>query len=177
MAKTILKWAGGKAALLPQIKPFLPDPSSYQNYIEPFFGGGAMFWEVGAKVPGRKTLSDTNAELINLYQVIRSQPHEFIAFTKDVESYYHSLDPAGQKEHYLEIRDELPGRGIYSAARTLFLNKTGFNGLFRLNRAGKFNVPHGRPSGNKPVTICDTSAILAASAALQGARIETQHFQ
>lgn len=175
MAKPILKWAGGKAALLPQIKPFLPD--SFQNYIEPFFGGGAVFWVVGASALGYKILSDLNPEIINLYQVVRNDPHKFISFMKDVEGYYHSLDPVAQKEHYLEIRNEMPGKGIYAAARTLFLNKTGFNGLYRLNKAGEFNVPHGRSSSGKPVVICDASAILAASAALQGARLAVNHFQ
>ncbi len=130
-ASPFLKWAGGKGQMLGKLLPLRP--AIYQRYIEPFLGGGAMFF---ALAPAHAWLGDCNAELITTYQMVRDQPHELAAHL-DEHRAHHS------KEYYYHLRAQQPSAALEIAARLIYLNKTCFNGLYRVNRAGQFNVPMG----------------------------------
>lgn len=155
-AKPILKWAGGKTQMLKDLLPKVPD--SYGRYIEPFIGGGAMFFALN---PEDAIIADSNPELINMYTQIADNVDEVIAYLKKYEN---------TQEMFYEVRalewQELPK--TEAAARTIYLNKTCFNGLYRVNKKGKFNVPFGR---YKSPNICDEEALYEASEALQKANI------
>lgn len=156
IAKPILKWAGGKGQLLDVLLNNLP--SRFNNYIEPFFGGGALFFGIE---PKQSIISDANTELINLYRVV----------AKHVESLIPALEKFQyDKQMFYKVRDQNPAllNNIERAARTIYLNKTDFNGLYRVNREGKFNVPFGRYKNPK---ILDEANLRAASRALQNATI------
>ena len=153
-----LKWAGGKRQLIPFIKPYVPP--SYNHYYEPFVGAGAMLF---ALQPPSSFINDLNPELINCYQVIRDQPEELIALCQHHEQH-------NTKDYYYQLRQQdrdpqFPNRSpLERAARILYLNKTCFNGLFRVNSQGYFNVPYG--SYTNP-TIADPQIIKAVSHFLQ----------
>ena len=154
--KPILKWAGGKTQLLEHLLPKIP--KEYNKYIEPFLGGGALFFAVK---PNVSIISDSNPELINLYKVI----------AKDVNSLVKELQNfKNEKDFFYDIRkmkfSELTE--IEAAARTIFLNKTSFNGLYRVNKKGQFNVPFGYYKNPK---IYDKDQLLAASELLKKAKI------
>ena len=155
-AKPILKWAGGKTQMLGDLLPKVP--TSYGQYIEPFFGGGAMFF---ALQPEHAVIADSNPELINLYQQIAERVEQVIQCLKKYEN---------TSEMFYEVRGQewtdLPPEE--AAARTIFLNKTCFNGLYRVNKQGKFNVPYGKYKNPK---ICDEEGLRAASKALKKATI------
>lgn len=156
LARPLLKWAGGKTQLLKEILPSVP--TSYGKYIEPFLGGGALYF---ALRPERSVLSDSNPELVNMYRQVAGHVEEVIACLNTYEN---------TKERFYEARELdwtiLPP--VEAAARMIFLNKTCFNGLYRVNRQGHFNVPYGK---YKKPTICDVDALRSASAALQKAEI------
>ena len=150
--RPFLKWAGGKTRLLPELVRRLP--SAFAAYHEPFLGSAALFFALHRQVRlGRACLSDLNPELIETYRAIRDQVETVIAllvgYPYDREFYYalRAQDPGSL---------DLPSR----AARTLYLNKTGYNGLYRVNRRGQFNVPFGR---HKSPTICDARNLRAVS--------------
>jgi DNA adenine methylase len=126
-----LKWAGGKRWLVKSDQ--LPRPASYRRYIEPFLGGGAVFFHLS---PETALLSDVNAELIHLYSVLRDEP---VGLMDEMRRHHarHS------REYYYEVRASTPSDSIMRAARTLYLNRTCWNGLYRVNRNGSFNVPMG----------------------------------
>lgn len=155
-AKPILKWAGGKTQMLGDLLPKVP--SSYGRYIEPFFGGGAMFF---ALQPEQAVIADSNPELINLYRQVANHVDDVICQLKKYEN---------TQEMFYAVRGEdwtmLPE--AEAAARTIFLNKTCFNGLYRVNKKGQFNVPFGKYKNPK---ICDEEGLKAASAALKKAEI------
>lgn len=155
-AKPILKWAGGKTQMLGDLLPKIP--SSYGRYIEPFFGGGAMFF---ALQPEQAVIADSNPELINLYRQVANHVDDVICQLKKYEN---------TQEMFYAVRGEdwtmLPE--AEAAARTIFLNKTCFNGLYRVNKKGQFNVPFGKYKNPK---ICDEEGLKAASAALKKAEI------
>lgn len=170
-ARPILKWVGGKGQLLDRLQPRFP--RRFNRYIEPFAGGGAVFFRlhnlglIGANPRLRATpaiLNDCNTELITLYQVVRDHPEELIdelarhqAHVNDPDYYYYirNLDrEADYRQRPAPVR----------AARTIFLNKTGYNGLYRVNRSGYFNVPFGRYE--RP-TVLDREVLKAAHQALQ----------
>lgn len=151
--RPIVKWAGGKSKLLPELTRRLP--TSFNNYFEPFFGGGALFFSL--RPFGRSILTDMNHELINFYQIVRDQPRELIGnlagYTEAKEEDFYAtrgLDP-----------DSLPP--VAAAARFFYLNRTCFNGLYRVNKANKFNVPYGKYTNPD---VCPADKILAASNAL-----------
>lgn len=157
-AKPILKWAGGKTQLIPELVSRMP--KQYNKYIEPFFGGGALFFHTR---PHQAILSDINPELANLYKTVANNPEELIEllkqdFVNTEEFFYHtrSLDT-----------DMLSD--VMKAARTIYLNKTCFNGLYRVNKQGKFNTPYGK---YKNPNICDEQSIRSASDALKKALFE-----
>ena len=155
-AKPILKWAGGKTQMLNDLLPKVP--SSYGRYIEPFFGGGALFF---ALQPENAIISDSNPELINMYRQVADFPDEVIQCLKQYEN---------TKEMFYNVRSQtweaLPK--AEAAARTIFLNRTCFNGLYRVNKKGEFNVPYGKYKNPK---ICDQDALYVASDALKKAEI------
>lgn len=130
--RPILKWAGGKTQLLSELRSRLP--VSYGKYIEPFFGGGALFFDLE---PSRSVISDINPELINLYKTVSCNVEELIA-----ELHQHKND----EEHFYQIRalDWTKLSPVEAAARTMYLNRTCYNGLYRVNKSGGFNVPFGR---------------------------------
>ena len=170
-ARPFLKWAGGKQQLLSQFEPLFP--IGYRRYIEPFVGGGAVFfhlWNTG-RLPGRVRLLDNNPVLTNAYQVVKNRVDDLIA-ALEVHRRRHSQD------YYYKIRNQdrrAAGLdGLQSAARTLYLNKTCFNGLYRVNRKGHFNVPVG--SYRNP-QIFDEVALRATSRALKAASIATRDFR
>ncbi len=155
-AKPILKWAGGKTQMLGDLLPKVP--SSYGRYIEPFLGGGAMFF---ALQPEQAVIADSNPELINLYRQVANHVDDVVCQLKKYEN---------TQEMFYTVRGQdwtmLPE--AEAAARTIFLNKTCFNGLYRVNKKGRFNVPFGKYKNPK---ICDEEGLKAASAALKKAEI------
>jgi len=164
-ARPVLKWAGGKGRLLPELLKSVPD--SFAAYHEPFVGGGALFFELANQ--GRLMtayLSDVNPSLIDVYVGLRDCVDEVIALLRQHQhdkAYYYQLRALNPKHLSLPER----------AARVLYLNKTCYNGLYRENSAGQFNVPFGR---YKNPVICDEPNLRAASRLLQGVSIERRHF-
>ena len=166
-ARPFIKWAGGKSRLLEQYKPFLP--ASYERYHEPFLGGGALFFYLAPQLQAqgkRAFLSDLNPELVNVYRCVRDRVEEVIA-QLSVHKQKHG------KTHYYEVRSQLPTDAIARAARFIYLNKTCYNGLYRENSKGGFNVPIGR---YKNPQICAPDLLQAASSALQMADISERPF-
>lgn len=154
--KPFLKWAGGKTQLLATLKKKIP--ARIGQYIEPFIGGGALFFAVQ---PTRGVIADSNPELINAYRCIADNVEEVI---KHLENFQNI-----EKEYY-KVRSEKFAEldSAYAAARTIYLNRTCYNGLYRVNKRGQFNVPFGRYKNPK---ICQPENLRAASAALQGVKI------
>ena len=176
-AKPFLKWAGGKTQLLPTIDSFLPETFRGEDdvtYIEPFVGGGAMLFYMLQKYTNikRAIINDINPHLIKTYSVIRDDPHSLINALDDLQNQFKALeDYDKQKELYLDIRTRFNQQAtskIEEAAYMIFLNRTCFNGLYRENSKGGFNVPFGRYSNP---TICDEDLILADSELLQRVEI------
>ncbi|MCJ7457780.1 MAG: DNA adenine methylase [candidate division Zixibacteria bacterium] len=168
-AEPFLKWAGGKGQLLKQYESFFP--LQFNNYIEPFVGGGAVFFHLyntGRLRRDRKiTLIDSNEELINCYSAIKEDVNRLIRTLK-------SSKYINDKDAYYKIRNDRPRGKFERAARTIYLNKTCFNGLYRVNSQGKFNVPFGRHV--KPL-ICDSEDLLAVNEALSNAEIIQDDFE
>jgi DNA adenine methylase len=166
-----LKWAGGKSALLSQYQPFFP--TKFGRYFEPFTGSGAVFFHLrGLGLPQEYFLSDINDELINLYCVVRDHLDELVTALR-IHKESHS------KEHYYAVRalDRGGLDGVSSverAARMIYLNRTCFNGLWRVNSKGQFNVPMGKYSNP---AILDVVRLSRASYALQGVQIRNASFQ
>ncbi len=160
-ARPFLKWVGGKGRVLPQLLPLLP--SRFEGYHEPFIGGGAMFFSLQ---PDRAALWDINEELINCYLVIREHVEELISALR-LHRY--------EKEYYYALRaiDPLELSPVQRAARTICLNRTGFNGLYRVNRSGTFNVPFGRHNNPK---ICDAPNLRLCSRALASVHLDSRDF-
>lgn len=133
----VLKWVGGKRQLLPEIRKYIPEKISI--YYEPFVGGGAVLFDLQ---PKKAVINDNNKELINLYEVIKNDVDSLIENLKkhknENDYYYKIRDLDRNKEKYNQLT------AVERASRILFLNKTCYNGLFRVNRAGEFNVPFGR---------------------------------
>jgi len=169
-AKPFLKWAGGKTQLISEIEKNLPN-STIDTYVEPFVGSGAvLFWILGEFIQLEKAVvNDINEDLINTYKTIQSNSKELISILEILQDEYHSLESVDdkKKEYYYQKRELFNNRKqnqTEHSALFIFLNRTCFNGLYRVNRKNEFNVPMG--SYKKP-TICDKSNILAVSEALQ----------
>lgn len=155
-AKPILKWAGGKTQMLSNLLPKVP--TSYGRYIEPFFGGGAMFF---ALQPENAVIADSNPELINMYREVADHVEDVIQCLKRYENTSEMFYAVRSQEWTALPKEE-------AAARTIFLNRTCFNGLYRVNKQGQFNVPYGKYKSPK---ICDEDGLRAASEALKKADI------
>lgn len=156
-----LKWAGGKRWLASSIAT--PVLSVDKRYIEPFLGSGAFFFSVA---PKKSLLSDMNPELIEVYDVVKNN-HRVIADRLEKHQKFHS------SEYYYKVREEIPSNQIDRAARFIYLNRTCWNGLYRVNRFGKFNVP----IGTKTNVILDSDNWDVVSAALAEAEIKSQDFE
>ncbi|CAD5927771.1 DNA adenine methylase [Planktothrix agardhii] len=139
LVKPFLKWAGGKRQLLPEILRYLPKNIGKTTYFEPFLGGGALLFELQ---PKQAIVNDSNRELINCYRVIKDNVEELIEVLK-----VHKAKNSKEYFDYLRERDRLKQYNKFSdiqkAARIIYLNKTCYNGLFRVNSKGQFNVPFG----------------------------------
>jgi DNA adenine methylase len=144
-----VKWAGGKGQLLAQLDPHFP--RHFRRYLEPFVGGGAVFFHLQ---PHQSVLGDSNEELINAYRVIRDTPDDLIA---SLEQHRYESD------YYYEVRSRDPQSlsDVERASRFIFLNKTCYNGLYRVNKKGQFNVPFGRYA--TPPRIFDTDNLRGVS--------------
>jgi len=177
-AAPFLKWAGGKGQLLAQLEPLLP--AAFGRYIEPFVGGGAMFFHLHnlGRLAGGAVLSDLNAELMNCYRVVQDEaalPELISALRKHARhassaEYFYRVRAWDRKPDFLEQRSP-----VARAARTIFLNKTCYNGLYRLNSKGQFNVPYGKWA--KPPRLFDEAKLKACHRALQGVELRCEGFE
>ncbi len=166
-AKPFLKWAGGKGQLLSQLELHLPDVLKEQEftYIEPFVGGGAMFFHMLQRFPNikRAIINDINSYLIIAYRVIKDSSIELIERLSKLEKQYNALDDDTKKSFFLEARTIFNENELDEIDRTkylIFLNRTCFNGLYHVNSKGKFNVPFGR---YLHPTICNPEVLMADS--------------
>ena len=162
LVSPILKWVGGKRQLLEQIVPLIPE---YTTYYEPFVGGGAVLFHTQ---PKKAVINDSNEELINIYQVIKAQPEELIALLqrhkeKNSQEYFYGIRSLDRTRETYEGLSP-----VERAARIIYLNKTCYNGLFRVNRAGEFNAPWGR---YKNPNITNETTIRAISGYLNRAKV------
>ena len=182
-AKPFIKWVGGKGQLIEQLEALLPaDFTEKENvtYIEPFVGGGAMLFYMLQTYPNIKSaiINDINPDLTLCYQVVRDNPTELINSLKDIQAHYHALKTEEErKTFFLEQRDRFNTKSlnaIENCTLFFFLNRTCFNGLYRVNKAGKFNVPFGKYA---TPTICDAATIYADSKLLQKVEIMTGDFE
>ncbi|MBD0388802.1 MAG: DNA adenine methylase [Nostoc sp. C3-bin3] len=160
--RPFLKWAGGKGKLIQQYIPYFP--KKFKTYYEPFLGGAAVFFYLN---PPSAALTDINAELVNAYRCVRDNVEKLIL---NLEA--HQLRHC--RDYYYEVR-KCPGvTNIEKAARLIYLNKTCFNGLYRENSKGAFNVPIGKYKNPK---ICNPALLRSVSAALQKAQINVRPFE
>lgn len=172
--KPFLKWAGGKGQLLKEIERYYPFADGrIKKYAEPFVGGGAVLFDILSKYDLEEVyISDINAELINTYCVIRDNVDDLIKMLCSMQSDFIPLDTNSRKAYYTEKREQFndlkingnENISIEKAALMIFLNKTCFNGLFRVNKKGLFNVPMG---AYKNPLICDEENLRAVSEKLQ----------
>jgi DNA adenine methylase len=155
-AKPFVKWVGGKSQLLSQIIHLLPP--TFNNYFEPFLGGGALFFSLR---PAKAYINDINRTLIHTYKVIKESPRQLCANLCELEEEYISLDDERRREHFYTLRAEFNSirePNARKATLMIFLNKTCFNGMYRENTKGEFNVPFG---DYKNPRICDTENLMA----------------
>lgn len=183
IAKPFLKWAGGKTQLINDIEQALPASLIKKDftYIEPFVGSGAvLFWLLGRFSNVKKAvINDINKDLMNTYTMIASHPNDLISILEIIQNEFHALDKRedAKKTYYYEKRAKYNARtlgDVEQAALFIFLNRTCFNGLYRVNRKNEYNVPIG--SYSKP-TICDKNNILAVSKVLQKVEIICGDFE
>lgn len=175
--KPFVKWAGGKSQLIDELKKTLPANCEkvYTKYCEPMVGGGALLFHILSEYAFEKLyISDTNAELINAYQVIKSDIDGLIGKLHIMQTSYLSMDGKNRKLYYYSVRDKFNNTVLDKvtatdkAANFIFLNKTCFNGLYRVNRKGQFNVPSGVYKNPK---ICDEKNLCNIHRALQNVTI------
>ena len=152
-AKPFIKWVGGKSQLISQLDELLPsDFERWDNatYIEPFVGGGAMLFYMLQRYPniGQAVINDINSDLINCYLTVKEYPEELISSLRDIQENFHALQTDnGRKDFFLSVRERYNEKNlnpIENATKFFFLNRTCFNGLYRVNRKGLFNVPFGK---------------------------------
>lgn len=156
--KPFLKWAGSKRRLLSQLLPYIPD--SFDTYIEPFLGAGSLFL---ALAPKRALLNDACIPLIETWEAIREDP---------VGVYIEALRRPLEKRDYYIARSEREGDKVQRAGRFIYLNKGAFNGLYRVNLSGQFNVPWGAP---KSSFVCDIANLMRVSHVLNNSRVSLSH--
>ncbi|MHA1146444.1 MAG: DNA adenine methylase [Candidatus Helarchaeota archaeon] len=161
-----VKWAGGKRQLISQIIPCLP--KSFKNYIEPFVGGGALFFHL---LPKKAVLIDNNASLINVYRVIKENVEDLIAILgrhQNNPEYYYEIRNVDRTEEFKKWSD------VEKASRFVYLNRCCYNGLYRVNSKGFFNVPFGKYKNPK---FCDEKNLRAVNKALQNVKLISSSFE
>lgn len=188
-ARPFVKWVGGKNQLLEQFENYYPNElrkGIIKNYVEPFLGGGALFFALSQRYKIENAyLSDINKDLILTYQVIQQRPNDLLDFLEQYQKDYDQTEQEKRNDLFLAVRKhfnlqrfeinykKLSDNWISRAAQFIFLNKTCFNGLFRLNSKGEFNVPYGK---YKTAMIFDEPNILAVSKVLQNADIQQANY-
>lgn len=188
-AKPFVKWVGGKSQLLEQFESYYPAQlrkRTIKHYVEPFLGGGALFFAIAQRYKLENIyLSDLNKDLILTYQVVQQRPYDLLDFLEQYQKNYNQTEQEKRNDLFLAVRKhfnlqrfeinykKLSDNWISRAAQFIFLNKTCFNGLFRLNSKGEFNVPYGK---YKTATIFDEPNILAVSKVLQNADIQQANY-
>jgi len=174
-----VKWAGGKTQLLNILKGNLPKDlgMSIKKYAEPFVGGGAFLFALLEEYRFEEIyINDNNKELMNAYDVIKNNCPLLLSFLNSLQSEYNSLSEKIQEQYYYEKRDEFnttelsKGSSVKKASLFIFLNKTCFNGLYRVNKKGKFNVPFGK---HKSISICDNENLIRISELLQNVEVKS----
>ena len=196
-AKPFLKWAGGKTQILNEIRNYYIFNSEITKYVEPFIGGGAVLFDILNQYDIKEVyISDINADLINTYSCIKNnvQLHAVVAGTsiknnveelilllENMEREFLKLDIENRKEYYLLRRDEFniikfiyDEHAVKKSALMIFLNKTCFNGLYRVNKSNKFNVPFGDYKNPK---ICDTINLINISKKLKNVNIVCEDYK
>ena len=177
IAKPFIKWVGGKGQLLQQLETHLPKRLYDENfsYIEPFVGGGAMLFFMLQKFPNIKNviINDINKNLTDAYKTVKTQPKKLVIELKSIEKEYLSLAlEETRKEFYMQMREKFNNENLKQFEKTVllfFLNRTCFNGLYRENSKGKFNVPFGKYANP---TICNEDVIYADSELLNKFEVE-----
>ncbi|MCR4958399.1 MAG: DNA adenine methylase [Prevotella sp.] len=182
-AKPFIKWVGGKSQLLEQLDAQLPfNFKNWENvtYIEPFVGGGAMLYYMLQQYPNIRhaVINDINPDLTTCYLTVRDMSEELIASLMDIQNSYNALQTEeGRKEFFLAVRDRYNEKGldpIENTTKFFFLNRTCFNGLYRVNKKGLFNVPFGKYINPQ---ICDPTTIRKDCELLQRVEILTGDFE
>lgn len=175
-AKPFVKWVGGKGKLIPELEKYFP--KKFNRYFEPFVGGGALFYEVIQKNNiVFSSINDINKKLIITYKQIQKNPQKIISQLKNIENEYKKLTLEEQKEYFYTIRKKYNKENLDDIATTvylIFLNKTCFNGMYRENSKGEYNIPFG---DQKNPTICDEKNILAVSKCLKNTEINNLSFE
>jgi len=188
--KPFLKWAGGKGQLISTFEDYYPKrlkEGKIKKYIEPFIGGGAVFFELVQKYHFTEIiLNDLNEELILTYMVVQRDVQKLIDALYSIEAEYHNLDSDEQSSYYYKYRkmfneekksvnyNNYNLEWILHVAKLIYLNRTCFNGLYRLNQKGEFNVPFGR---YKKPKICDEKNLIASNLILQGVQFYMEDFE
>lgn len=181
--KPFIKWVGGKSQLIEQLSRLLPadfDKWKDVTYIEPFVGGGAMLFYMLQRYPNiqHAVINDVNADLTTCYRTVRDNPEELIASLQDIRDAYNALRTEGaRKAFFLAARDRYNEKNldpIENTTKFFFLNRTCFNGLYRVNKKGLFNVPFGKYTNPQ---ICDPTTIRKDSELLQRVEIMTGDFE
>ena len=182
-AKPFIKWVGGKSQLIDQLDAQLPaDFNRWDNvtYIEPFVGGGAMLFYMLQRYPNiqHAVINDINPDLVTCYRTVKESPEQLIDSLKDIENTYLGYkSEEGRKEFFMAVRDRYNQKNldpIENTTKFFFLNRTCFNGLYRVNKKGLFNVPFGKYTNP---TICDPETIRKDSELLQRVEILTGDFE
>lgn len=190
LVKPFLKWAGGKRQLLTQLEAHFPPQllnGEISRYAEPFVGSGALFFKIIQTYPIREyLLADFNPELILVYKTIQVNVSELIICLEEIEQHFLGLDPEQRKAYFYQVREdynhrrdtiqfhEFGSNWTLRAAQMMFLNRTGYNGLFRLNSKGAFNVPYGRYENPR---ILDAENLRGAAELLQSVSIQYGDFE
>lgn len=178
--RPFVKWAGGKGSLIPQLNNFYPyelKNGIIERYIEPFVGGGAVLIDILQKYDVQEAYAfDINIDLINSYNVIKNNVENLITNLKQIETEYLQLEQEERKEYFYNKRNEYNNytleenkQNIQRAAQFIYLNRTCFNGLYRVNKSGKFNVPMG---SHKNPTICDEENLRNLSNLIQNVQFQ-----
>lgn len=165
MSKPFIKWVGGKRQLLPKIKELVP--TQFNKYFEPFIGGGALFFDLNLN---EAFINDFNPELTNLYHVVKTMPELLLESLKkhiNTEEYFYALRNLDREEFFKTLSE------VERASRFIFLNKTCFNGLYRVNKKGQNNVPYGKYLNP---TIIDEENLFKCSESLKNTTILTGNF-
>ncbi|MBA2862651.1 Dam family site-specific DNA-(adenine-N6)-methyltransferase [Methanococcus maripaludis] len=188
-AKPFLKWAGGKRRLLTQFENHYPDElraGKIKKYVEPFLGGGAVYFSLQSKYKFKKViLNDINHELMLSYKVVQNNIKELISILQPIEEKFNKMTFRLQKLEYYKIRKDYnleklkidknePADIIENVAKFIFLNKTCFNGLYRINKKGMFNVPFGRYIRPR---IFDEPTLRGVNKALKGVKLMCEDYK